>query len=81
MRDRRTLQEIADVVARAEDCHVALDHHHPHSCIALGGLQCVGQLGVHVGGDGVFLVHAVEGDGGDTVLLVDQDVLGRRAHG
>ena len=73
----RTLQEIADVVARTEDRHVALEHHHAHRCIGIRRFERIAKLRVHRGGQGVFLVHTVERERSDTLFGVNQDVLCR----
>jgi hypothetical protein len=77
---RRRVEEVANVVAGAEDGFVALNHHHAHGRIVDGLLQRVGHGPVHRGRDRIFLVHPVQGDGHHTGIGVGQDVLGGVAH-
>ena len=81
LRGRGLLQKVANVVARAEDGYVALEHHHAHAGVLLSSGQGVSHGGIHRGGDGVLLVHPVEGDGGHAGFGVDEDVFGGFGHG
>jgi hypothetical protein len=75
LRGRLALQEIANVIARAEHRDVALDDRDADSGVGLGLLQAFGHGGVHGGGEGILLVHAVDGEGQHAVCDVGQDVL------
>jgi len=70
----RLLEEVADVVARAENGFIALNHHHPNGRIAGGRLHGISHGRVHVGGDGVLAGQAVEADGAHTGFGVNEDV-------
>jgi hypothetical protein len=77
LRGRLALQEIANVVAGAEHRDVALDDRDTDSGVGLGLLQTFGHGGVHGGGEGILLLHAVDGEGQHAVCDVGQDVVHR----
>ena len=74
------LEEVANIVARAEDGDVALEHHHAHGRIVLGCCQGACHFAVHGFGEGVLLAGTVEGDGANAFLGVHEDVLLGIAH-
>jgi hypothetical protein len=74
LRGGRLVQEVANVIARAEDALMPLKHHHAHGWIGRRLRQRFGHGRVHGRGDGVFLVQSVEGDGHHPRINVGQDV-------
>ena len=68
-------EKVANVIARAEHGGIALQHHHTHGLVGRSAAQRFGQRRIHGLGDGVFLVHTVEGNGAYTGFGVHQDVL------
>ena len=71
------VQKVTNVIAGAENGFMALEHNGTYCRVGFGLRQRVRHAGVHGGGDGVFLVHPVQGDGQNTGAGVGQDV----AHG
>ena len=72
---RCLLEKVCNIVARAEDGDITLEHHHAHARIGLGRYQRIRHLRVHGFGEGVFLCCAVEGDGANALFGVHQNVL------
>jgi hypothetical protein len=72
-RGGRLVQEVGDVVAGRKNRFMALDHHHAHRRVVVGRFERVGHGAVHGGGDGIFLVQAVQRDGHHAGVDVAQD--------
>jgi len=70
----RLVEEVLEVVAGSEAVGLAVDEDHAHLRVGLGRLDRIGHRLVHVGGDRVFLVGAIELDAGDAVFGRGEDV-------